>query len=194
MKLLMRCVLALLLFALACFNASANEIYKIDPAHSRIAFSVRHMLGTAKGTFSKFHGTIELDKDNPERSSVAVTIQAASIDTAIAKRDEHLRSEEFFHVRKFPEITFTSRTVKQDSARSGQISGDLTMHGVSRLVTLRAQLLADPTNNQRMRWRATTTSIKRSEFGLVWSKSVEAISMIGDTVSIDLEIEATRPD
>ena len=118
-------------------------------------------------------------------------MQTASIDTAIAKRDEHLRGEDFFNVSKYPEITFKSRHVKQTGPNTGEITGDLTMHGVTRTITLHAQLLG-AAENQISRWRITTAPLKRGEFGLAWSKSVEAVSMIGDEVSIDMEIEAVR--
>src|SRR6478736_4455394 len=145
MKAIVRVFLAI---ALLCGTAQANETYKIDPAHSTIAFRVRHMLGTAKGNFSKFRGTIELDRDHPEQSSVTVTIDAASIDTGIAKRDEHLRGE-LFNVAKYPEITFKSRRVKPTGAKAGEITGDLTMHGVTRSIVLTVQLVGN-------RWRVGT--------------------------------------
>ena len=187
--------LRLVLFAvLLCATAQANDIFKIDPSHSTIAFRVRHMLGTAKGNFSKFSGTIEVDREHPDQSSVNVTIQAASIDTAIAKRDDHLRGE-LFNVAKYPEITFKSRRVKQTGANSGEIAGDLTMHGVTRAITLNVQLLSSPetvTKAPTSRWRVTTAPLKRSQFGLVFSRSAETVSMISDDVSVDIEIEATR--
>src|ERR1700676_5466641 len=100
-------------------STDAGDIFKFDPAHSTIAFKVRHFLGSAKGRFTKFSGTIEVDREHPEKSSVVATIQAASIDTAIAKRDEHLRGADFFNVQKFPEITFKSRHVKQTGPNAG---------------------------------------------------------------------------
>jgi len=179
-------VLSLLAIVVLSDSAQANETFRIDPAHSTIAFKVRHMLGTAKGNFSKFHGTIELDRDHPEQSSVAVTIDAASIDTGIAKRDEHLRGE-LFNVAKYPEITFKSRRVKQTGANAGEISGDLTMHGVTRPITLKVQLVL---NGESNRWKATTAPLKRSQFGLLFSQSAETVSMIADEVAIEIEIEA----
>jgi polyisoprenoid-binding protein YceI len=173
----------------------ANEIFKFDSAHSTIAFKVRHMLGTAKGTFTKFSGTIEVDSDHPEKSSVVATIQAASVDTSIAKRDEHLRSADFFNVQQYPEITFKSRRVKRTGANTGEIVGDFSMHGVTRAITLNVQLLGDPESagkGQTTRWRVTTAPLSRSEFKLGWSKGVETISMIGDEVAIDIQIEAAR--
>jgi len=182
---------AALFLVVAVSSVHANETFRFDPSHSTIAFKVRHMLGTAKGKFTKFTGTIEVDREHPEKSSVTATIQAASIDTAIAKRDEHLRSDDFFNVRKFPEITFKSRRVKQTGPNTGNIIGELVMHGVTRTITLHAQLLG-AAENQTTRWRITTAPIKRSEFGLAWSKSVEAVSMIGDEIAVDIQIEATR--
>jgi polyisoprenoid-binding protein YceI len=172
-------------------SALANEIFKFNPAHSTIAFKVRHLLGTAKGRFTKFSGTIEVDREHPEKSSVVATIQTASIDTAIAKRDEHLRGADFFNVQEFPEITFKSRHVKQTGPNTGDIMGDLTMHGVTRTITLHAQLLG-AVDDQISRWRITTAPIKRGEFGLTWSKSVEAVSMVSDDVAVDIQIEAAR--
>jgi polyisoprenoid-binding protein YceI len=169
-----------------CQAAYGADTFKIDPARSTIAFKVRHMLGTAKGNFSKFSGTIVVDREHPEQSSVAVKIAASSIDTGIAKRDEHLRAE-LFDVAKYPEITFKSRRVKQTGANSGEIIGDLTMHGVTREISLNVQLLNDGT-----RWRVTTPPLRRSQFGLVFSKSAETVSMIADEVAVDIEIEATR--
>lgn len=171
-----------------CGTAQANETFRIDPSHSTIAFAVRHMLGTAKGKFSKFKGTIVVDRDQPEQSSVAVTIDVASIDSGIAKRDEHLR-EELFNVAKYPEITFKSRRVKQTGANTGEITGDLTMRGVTRAITLNVQLVS---KGDSTRWRVTTAPLKRSQFGLVFSKSAETVSMISDEVAVEIEIEA-RP-
>jgi polyisoprenoid-binding protein YceI len=176
-------------------SAEANEIFKFNQDHSTIAFKVRHMLGSAKGKFTKFIGTIEVDRDHPEKSSVVATIQAASIDTANAKRDEHLRTADFFNVQQYPEITFKSRRVKQTGPNTGEITGDFTMHGVTRAITLSVQLVDDPASaakNSTTRWRVTTAPLKRSEFKLGWSKGVETVAMIGDEVSIEIQVEATR--
>jgi polyisoprenoid-binding protein YceI len=185
----MRLLRLVLCTALLSATAQANDTFRIDPARSTIAFKVRHMLGTAKGNFSKFNGTIVVDRDHPEQSSVTVMIAAASIDTGIGKRDEHLRGE-LFNVAEYPEITFKSRRVKQTGANTGEIAGDLTMHGVTRAITLNVQLLSNP---EASRWRVTTLPLKRSEFGLVFSKSAETVSMIADEVAVDIEIEAQRP-
>jgi polyisoprenoid-binding protein YceI len=179
-----------LVIALAISTAvQATETFKIDPAQSTIAFRVRHMLGSAKGKFSKFTGTIVLDRDHPEQSSVTVKIAASSIDTGIAKRDEHLR-DALFEVAKYPEITFKSRRVTQTGQTSGEIVGDLTMHGVTREIRLNVQLLLSDGG----RWRVTTAPLRRSEFGLVFSKSAETVSMIADEVAVEIEIGAKRAE
>jgi polyisoprenoid-binding protein YceI len=183
MRLLLR--LGLCAAVLISATARADDSFKVDPARSAIAFKVRHMLGTAKGRFTKFNGTLVVDRDHPEQSSVSVSIDAASIDTGIAKRDEHLRGE-LFNVAKYPEITFKSRRVKQTGANTGEITGDLAMHGVTRSIILSVQFSGS-------RWRVTTAPLKRSQFGLVFSKSAETVSMIADEVGIEIEIEA-RPE
>jgi polyisoprenoid-binding protein YceI len=181
----MRTICLVLLWLLALGPVvEAAESFKIDPAQSTIAFKVRHMLGSAKGKFSKFSGTIVVDREHPEQSSVTVKIVASSIDTGIAKRDEHLRGG-LFEVAKYPEITFKSRRVKQTGQNKGEIVGDLTMHGVTREIALNVELLANTA-----RWRVATAPLKRSAFGLVFSKSAETVSMIADDVSVDIEIVA----
>jgi len=177
-------LLRLLLCAAVLVSASAQaaDTFKIDPAKSTIAFKVRHMLGSARGTFAKFSGTIVVDRDHPEQSSVNVSIDAASIDTGIAKRDDHLRGE-LFDVAKYPQITFRSRKVKQTGASGGEITGDLTMHGVTQPITLSVELVSG-------RWRVKTPPLRRSQFGLVFSKSAETVSMISDDVAVEIEVEA----
>lgn len=174
-------------------SVEANEIFKFDQAHSTIAFKVRHLLGSAKGKFTKFSGTIEIDREHPEKSSVFATIQAASIDTANPKRDEHLRTADFFDVQKFPEIIFKSRRVKQTGPNAGEIAGDLTMHGVTRPITLNVQLLGDSESAAKSpttRWRVTTAPLKRSDFGV--GKGTGGEWMIGNDVAVEIEIEAAR--
>src|SRR5438477_7834327 len=107
----------------------ANEIYKFDSARSTIGFRVHQFLNTTTGKFSRFSGTIDIDREHPESSSVVTRIEVKSLDTGIRKRDDHLRSPEFFNVEKFPEITFKSRSVKRTGPQSGDVIGDFTMHG-----------------------------------------------------------------
>ena len=132
---------ATLVFTTVLESASAGETFKIDPAHSRIGFKVHQAIATVTGRFKQFGGTIELDRQHPEKSSVTATIQVKSIDTGIAKRDAHLCSPEFFNAPKFPEITFKSRSVKQTGPDAGDILGDFTMHGVTKPITLHVKLL-----------------------------------------------------
>jgi len=186
--------LIVLLGAAVRQNVVAGEVYKIDPARSAIEFQVKHFFGTAKGKFTQFNGTLDLDREHPAKSNVAATIQARTIDTAIAKRDEHLRGSDFFNVAKYPLITFQSKSVKQTGADTGDISGELTMHGVKKEITLHVKFIGmkGPDAAQRSRWHVTAEPIKRSEFGLRWSQTVESVSMIGDTVSATMEIEAVK--
>ena len=179
-----RCLLLLIAVAVMA-ETHARETARVDPAHSKIAFSVRHLLGTARGNFSKFNGSIVVDREHPERSSVSVRIEAASIDTGIVKRDEHLR-EALFDVARYPEIAFKSRRVTSTGPNSAEIAGDLTMHGVTREIVLNVQLLS----NDGTRWRVTTAPLRRSQFGLLFSKSAELVSGIADEVAVDIEIAA----
>lgn len=186
--------LALLVCAnalLAGSPAFAGETYTFDQARSKIAFEVHHLLGTAKGEFHRFSGTIDLDRENPERSSVLARIEVASIDTGITKRDDHLRSADFFDVAKFPQITFRSRSVKRTGEQSADVAGDLTMHGRSRPIVLHVQLLSGA-GTDRSRWKVTTAPLKRRDFDLLFSGTAEAVSGIGQEVAVRIEIEAAR--
>ena len=179
----------------AVSTSFAGQSYKIDPAHSTIGFKVHQYLTTVAGKFTRFSGTVDVDPDHPEKSSVVAKIDVASIDTGIAKRDTHLRSAEFFNVAKFPGITFKSRSVKRTGENTGDITGDFTMHGVTKTIILHATLLGDPkaaANAQRTRWQVTTAPLNRREFGLLFSSGTEAISGIGQQVTVDMEIEAVR--
>jgi polyisoprenoid-binding protein YceI len=171
-------------------SALANETYKFDQSHSTIGFTVHQYLGTTHGKFTKFDGQIDIDRDHPENSSVTARIDVRSIDTGIRKRDDHLRSPEFFNVEKYPEMTFKSRTVKRTGAQSGDILGDLTMHGVTRSMTLHVELLTSPNDSKATRWAVTTEPIKRRDFNLMFSRGAEAMSGISQTVSVKIEIEA----
>ena len=187
--------LVLLAMAAGATVVRAGETYRIDPEHSAISFSVHHFLGVAKGKFAQFSGTIDVDREHPERSSVKAQIQVKSIDTGIRKRDDHLCSAEFFDVAKYPQITFKSRGVKQTGQNSGDILGDLTMHGVTSQITLHVKLASPLSEGQvpsRTRWSVTIDPIKRRDFGLLFSQTAEAVSGIGQDVSAQMTIEATR--
>jgi polyisoprenoid-binding protein YceI len=172
--------------------ALANETYKFDQSHSTIGFSVHQFLGTTHGKFTKFDGKIEIDREHPENSSVAARIVVRSIDTGIVKRDNHLRSPEFFAAEKYPDIMFKSRSVKQTGPQAGDIIGDLTMHGVTKPITLHVKLLTSPNESKQTRWSVTTDPLKRREFNLMFAQTAESMSGISQTVAINIEIEAVR--
>jgi polyisoprenoid-binding protein YceI len=174
--------------------ASAKEIYTFDRSGSTIGFNVHQFLGTTRGKFTNFSGRIEVDREHPENSSVTARIDVRSIDTHIKKRDDHLRSSEFFNVEKFPDMTFKSRSVKRTAPQSGDIVGDLTMHGVTKPVTLHVKLVTPINETNRVRWAVTTDPINRRDFNLTFAPATETISGISQTVAIKIEIEAKRAE
>ena len=174
--------------------ASANETYKFDSSGSTIGFNVHQFLGTTHGKFSKFSGKIEIDREHPENSSVTAQIDVRSIDTRIKKRDDHLRSPEFFNVEKFPYMTFKSRSVKRTGPQSGDILGDLTIHGVTKPITLHVKLVTPLNDTSRTRWGITVDPITRRDFNLMFAPAAESVSGISQTVAINIEIEAKRAE
>jgi len=188
----LRIVTAAVAITLLSSVALANETYKFDQSHSTIGFSVHQFLGTTHGKFTKFDGKIDVDREHPEKSSVTARIVVRSIDTGIVKRDNHLRSPEFFAVEKYPDIMFKSRSVKQTGPQEGDIRGDLTMHGVTKPITLHVKLLTSPNESKQTRWSVTTDPLKRSEFNLMFAQAAESMSGISQTVAINIEIEAIR--
>jgi polyisoprenoid-binding protein YceI len=193
MKMRTSFVVSLILPAALSSAALANETYEFDQSQSTIGFKVHQFLGTTNGRFTKFSGEIDIDREHPEKSSVSAKIDVHSIDTRIQKRDDHLRSAEFFNVAKFPEITFKSRSVTRTGPQSGDILGDLTMHGVTKPITLHVKLLNSISNEAKQtHWAVTAEPLKRREFNLMFSQGAEAVSGISQTVAINIEIEATR--
>ena len=177
----------------ACHSlVAANETYKFDQSSSTIGFSVHQFLGATHGKFKKFDGKIELDREHPENSSLTAQIDVRSIDTAIVRRDNHLRSPEFFNVEKYPEITFQSRSVKQTGPQAGDVVGDLTMHGLTKPITLHVKLLSAPDDSKQTRWSVTSAPLKRRDFNLMFARAAETMSGISQDVAIHIEIEATR--
>jgi polyisoprenoid-binding protein YceI len=174
--------------------ALANETYRFDPSGSTIGFSVHQFLGTTQGKFTKFNGKIDVNREHPENSAVTAQIDVRSIDTRIKKRDDHLRSAEFFNVDKYPQITFRSRSVKQTGPQSGDILGDLTIHGVTKPVTLHMKLLTPLNDTSRTRWAVTVDPLTRRDFNLMFAPATETVSGISQTVPINIEIEAKRAE
>lgn len=170
--------------------------YEIDPAHSSVHFSVRHMmLSNIRGEFTKMSGTIKFDPDNPSNSSVETIIDAASINTRDAQRDTHLKSADFLEAEKFPALTFRSTQITPHSD-GGKVTGDLTIHGVSRLITLDVEgptpEMKDPWGKQRI-GASATTKLSRKDFGLVWNAALETGGvLVGDEVKITIDVEAVR--
>ena len=193
MKLRRRALSALLPLALAL--PAAADTWNVDKAHSVVGFEIRHLVGKVQGRFGEFSGTVTGDPAKPESSTVAFTIKTASISTNEEKRDAHLKSPDFFDAEKNPEIAFRSTSIKPGAAGHYLVTGPLTMHGVTKDVTLDVTLagpMKDPWGNQRAGLEATTT-INRKDWGIVWNKVLDAGSaMLGDDVKIAIELEVTR--
>lgn len=170
--------------------------YKVDPGHTSVTFQVRHLFTKVTGRFDTFDGTIEFDPAHPEQAVVSGSIDAASVNTNNDRRDKDLRSDHFFDVAKYPKISFTSTSVSAvDAAKhAGKMEGKLTIHGVERPVVLDVAYLGagkDPWGNERAGFSGTTT-INRKDFGLTWNQALEAGGvLVGDEITIDLQIEAT---
>jgi polyisoprenoid-binding protein YceI len=171
--------------------------YKIDPAHSTAQFVARHMMITnVRGGFSGVQGTVVYDPENPTASSVEVVIDANMINTLESARDAHLKSADFLDVGKFPAITFKSSSITPDGDGELSLNGNLTIHGVTRQVVLKAEVPSpetkDPLGNAR-RGASATTRIKRSDFGLIWNAALETGGfLVGDSLKIELEVSLIR--
>jgi polyisoprenoid-binding protein YceI len=174
----------------------ATNHWDIDVGHSAIHFWVRHMvISKVHGRFAKWSGAIELDPQDLARSSVAVRIDAASIDTQVADRDAHLRSPDFLDVAKYPELAYVSRKVESLGGGALRITGDLTLHGVTREVVLEGEYAGtgkDPWGNERAGFSAKA-AIDRKAFGLAWNAALETGGvLVGEKVEISIELEAVK--
>ena len=171
--------------------------WNIDPDHSNVGFKVRHlMVSNVKGNFEKHSGVLDLNEKDITRSKVSVTIDTASVNTSVAKRDEHLRSADFFDVAKYPTMTFTSRKVAKAGNGKLKVTGDLTLHGITRQVVLNVEGPAkeskDPWGNLRTGVNASA-KINRKDFGLVYNAALETGGVaVGEEVDISLEIEMIK--
>jgi polyisoprenoid-binding protein YceI len=169
------------------------KTFAIDKLHSEATFQVRHLVTKVRGRFSDFAGTIQFDEARPEQGSVQFTVQAASIDTNAADRDVHLRSEDFFHVEKFPTITFASTRIVAKGANEFNVTGALTIRGVTKEVTLPVAYLGrqkDPWGNEKAGFE-TEITINRKDFGLLWNAGLETGGfLVGDDVKISISIQA----
>ena len=173
----------------------AAETYSFDKAHTTVGFQVRHIYTNVSGKFTDFAGTIQVDRTKPENSTVEFTIQATSIDTSEPRRDQHLRSADFFDVANNPTITFKSTSIKANGKDSWLVTGDFTMHGVTKSVVLPVTLLGegkDPMGNEKMGLE-TGLTINRKDYGLTWNKALETGGvLVGEEVKIQIAIEANK--
>jgi len=171
------------------------ETYMIDKVHSMANFKIRHLFSKVSGTFSDLNGTIWLDRGNLDASRVDVTINVYSVDTNHEKRDNHLRSKDFFHVDKYPIMRFVTTSVEVKGENEGVMSGELTMHGVTRAVKLPFKILGfgpDPWGGYRSGFEATTI-IKRSDFGINYGLDPKkGGSAVGDEVEINILLEGIK--
>ncbi|HMI31792.1 MAG TPA: YceI family protein [Candidatus Limnocylindrales bacterium] len=181
---------------LAAQALAAPQPYEIDPVHSRVEFTIRHMFSKVSGNFGTFHGTVNYDASAPAASSVAAEIDASSIDTNNDKRDGHLKSPDFFDVAKFPTLSFTSTKITPVADGKFKVEGNLTMHGVTKPVVMDAAFLgAGPGLDGVVRAGFEgMTKVDRKDYGIVWNKALDQGStLLGDEVAINLMIEAVAP-
>ena len=169
--------------------------WNIDGSHTRTGFSVKHLvISDVKGEFSKTEGKAQIDEADLSKSSIEVTIDAASVDTRDAKRDNHLKSADFFDVAKYPSITFKS--TKVDAGKDGAltVTGDLTMHGVTKPVTLEGSItkaITDPWGLTR-RGASFTGKLDRKAWGITWGKMTDVGAVVGDEVKLDIQAELVK--
>jgi polyisoprenoid-binding protein YceI len=175
--------------------AGARTAWKLDPSHTIVEFSAKHlMITTVKGRITDVEGTIYTDEKDPKKSSVEVTLKAASIDTRTDQRDQHLRSPDFLHAEKFPDITFKSTRIEGDR-ENFKLTGDLTIRGVTKPLTLDVHFegkTKDPWGGERVGFSATG-KLDRREFGLTWNQALETGGVVvGNDIKINLEVEAVK--
>jgi len=177
--------------------AAATSTWNIDPAHSSAQFSVRHLaISTVRGTFSKISGTVLLDESDITKSTVNVSIDVATVDTHEPDRDADLRTDKFFDVAKYPTMTFKSKKVEQVAPGKLKVTGDFTLHGVTKEVVLDVEgptpPVKDPWGNQRAAVSAST-KINRQVYGVKWNANMDNGGVVvGDDVSITLDVEMVK--
>ena len=189
-----RNILIAALVATPLFAQSAPETWTVDKSHSTATFKVRHMMANMVGQFRDFDGNINIDRTNPAKSSVEFTIQTASIDTGNPKRDDHLRTPDFFDAAKFPTISFKSTAVAKKSESEYAVTGDLTMHGVTKRVTLPVTFLGfgKTARGEKAGFEIETT-VNRKDYGIVWNKTLdEGGLLLGEDVKVTINLEVDR--
>ncbi|MBI2708608.1 MAG: YceI family protein [Actinobacteria bacterium] len=170
--------------------------YTIDPAHSRIGFVARHAMVTkVRGSFKEFEGSGFFDADDPTKSKLNLTITAASIDTGNADRDGHLRSNDFFSMDQYPQITFVSTGVERTGDDRYRVTGDLTLKGVTKPVSVEFEhtgAAVDPFGNHRVGFEGSTT-VNRKDWGITWNAPLEAGGvLVGEKVVLEFDVSAIR--
>jgi polyisoprenoid-binding protein YceI len=186
----------ILMALLAPLHVSA-AVYSIDPAHTTIGFKVRHlMISNVKGVFEKFKGTVNIDEKDITKSKVDVSIETSSVNTNIAKRDDHLRSPDFFDVAKFPTMTFVSTKVEKAGVDTLRVTGNLTIKGVTRQVILNVEgptgEIKSPQGDVK-RGASAIATINRQDFGVSWSKKLDGGGVVvADDVHISIDTELAR--
>ena len=173
---------------------TATTTWAIDPAHSRAEFKVRHMMiSYTRGEFSGLSGVLNLDESDYTKSTVEASIPAASVRTVDDKLDAHLKNADFFDVEKFPTLTFNSTNIQSTGGRNYAVTGDLTIHGVTKSVILTVEDVSEPSNDPQGKKRigpSGSTKIHRKDFGLTWNVVLESGGvLIGDEVTITLDLE-----
>ncbi|HEY7213265.1 MAG TPA: YceI family protein [Thermoanaerobaculia bacterium] len=185
---------AVVLTALAALPLHADT-FTVDPAHSEVTFQIRHLVSQVRGRFNDFSGTIQMDPKNLPASSVEFQIKAASIDTNQSDRDKHLRSADFFDVEKFPEITFKSKSIKPAGKDTYNVTGTLTMHGVSKEVTLPVTYLGQANMRGVRAGFAASTTLDRKDYGITWNHALDnGGAILGDEVKVEINLETAKKD
>ena len=181
--------------AVAALPANAADTYQVDKAHSEALFTIKHLMSRVTGRFGDFSGIINVDTASPAASSVEFTINTTSIDTGVADRDKDLRGPNFFDVEKHPTITFKSSKVTPATKDKFTVDGTLTMHGVSRPLSLAVEFLGfgkDPWGNDKAGF-AIETTLNRKDYGLVWNKALDQGGyLLGDDVKVVINLEAAK--
>jgi polyisoprenoid-binding protein YceI len=188
-------VAVLLAAAIAASASLSAETYVIDKNHSDASFQIRHFASKVRGRFADFEGTIQADPAKPEASSVVFTIKTASIDTSQPDRDKHLRSADFFDAEKFPEITFKSTRFTPAGKDKYDVTGTLTMHGVSKEITLPVTFLGSmkgPKGGEIASFELQT-KLNRKDFGITWNRALDGGGfMLSDDVDVQIALETKK--
>jgi polyisoprenoid-binding protein YceI len=184
-----------LLLAAASAPLLAADAYTVDKNHSDASFTIRHFASKVHGRFANFEGAIQADPAKPETSSVSFQIQSASIDTNNPDRDKHLRSADFFDAEKYPQITFQSTKITPAGKDKYDVTGTLTMRGVSKQITLPVVFLGtakDPGGNERASFELST-KLNRKDFGINWNKALDGGGfMLSDDVDVTIDLETVK--